>query len=693
MKVMTDALTGDPELDVAVPHWPRVLPEITWISLSATKVLAAGSLNAALLPSKLGDTSLLSLLRRLNGKNTLGDLIGAREPEQQNIRRLLRLLYQIGLLEDGSDPNMPEGSTFYALTMDQTRLHSSRKDALASSQRPVWTFGVQPTILKTLKQIGVNCNNRISWMLPAFQLLMLDYEGKPISKEELLPDVPVLPIRLHGDSVDIGPWLPIQGGCTLSDLQDHIAQEESSCVGVRDTELLEALCAHTISLILAGATPVVMTSTLYRISLDDNGPCTESIAVSNLVNQLPDAAPALRERLLDRAKSTMPALRHVGTKSYEVHYAPRNLMAAFEIQESGFDPVTTLRGVSPEMSSRIMSLLSSVFGCIILDTGQYRRNCPTGGNLGSPEPLVWVVAMGFLRIYRYLPLSDQLECVLQTSIESTIAGEIGLLCLGNKEKMCRKYGPLGVTLVHLDGGFAKAFLQASADVEGLHLQNLNPETEIPAPLRQLVDERRYHYVTLWGGKLQLSPDWRVMTPDKIARRAQFSNIVKTRRSMRIFDQAGVTPERYAKLIHVARSEIWPDFEKVLASFITPILRVREKEDQHFYVIDDNGLLHHLCSENKIPELFLQRSLDRAPLALFLIADLLPVLKSRQERGLDMLISICGQWLGGLWLSITSNGLGGCPCGAAVEIDLQAVLPSIYQNHSIIASFVAGRPVS
>jgi|GEM_PF-2588007 len=690
---MTDSLTGDPELDASVPHWPRALPEITWMPLSATKVLAAGSLNATLLPSKLGNTSLLGLLRKLDGKSTLGDLIGEKEPERKNTRQMLRLLYQAGLLEDGSDATIPEDSAFYALTMDQTRLHRNRKDALVNSQRPIRILGVNPSMEIILKQIGINFNDKISLVPPAFQLLMLDHDGQPISKEEFLIDAPVLPIRLHGNSIDIGPWLPVKGGCTLSDLQYHIAHGTSDCAGAGDIELLEMLCAHTISLILARVSPIVMASTLYRIRVKTTGPQVESIAVSRIADKLPCATQKLRKRLLDRAKSAIPPLRYIGTKSYEVHYSPRNLMATFEIQESGFDPVATLPDPWLDVSSRILKLFSSVFGYTVLDSGQRHRNCPTGGNLGSPEPLLWTVTMGFLQVYRYVPLMDHFECVLATPVENKKIEELGIICVGNEEKMRRKYGPLGEDLVRLDGGVAKAFFQTSAKVECICLQHLLPEVEVPAPLSQIIAEREYHYVPLWAFKLQPSPDWQAMIPENIARRAQFSKIIGARRSVRIFEQAGVTSECYAQIVRASRPETGSDLEKMFASFITAILRVREKENQHFYVIEDNGILRHLCSEKNTPELFLQRVLDDAPFALFLTVDLVAFLRHRQEQDLDTLIVICGQWLGGLWLSISSNGLGGCPCGAAVEMDLQAILPSSYRNYSILASFVAGRPAS
>jgi len=689
----TIPLTGDVELDAMVPHRPRVLPEITWVPLSATKVLAAGSLNATILPSRQGGTSLFTVLHKLDGNYGVDDLIGGPHQTQQETRRFLRLLFQAGLIEDGSDCAIPERSGFYALTMDQTRLHRNRKDALASSQRAIRMIGVSPSMLKMFRQVGINCDDASSSALPAFQILMLNPDGYPMGEDCVIDSAPVLPVRLHGDAIDIGPWLSPKAGCALADLQVHIVQEASNRAVTGNVELLEALCVHSITLLLAGTSPFVMASTLYRVHCSDAGPHCESIPISRLANQLPNATAVLRKKLLDRAESAMPAMRYVGTKSYEAHYLPRNLMAAFEIQESGYKPVATLPGALAKASSRILSLLSSTFGCKLLDSGQIHRNCPSGGNLGSPEPLLWCNTAGILYVYRYIPLLNQMECVLKTEAGSETIDEAGILCLGNQEKMQRKYGRFGETLACLDGGVARAFFETAAKVECINLLPLLPELETPATVNQLVADRQHYYTQLWAFRLQPSPEWRVKMPGKLVERIRFSEVIKTRRSVRNFSHAGVTLERYARLVHASRSGVLQEVGKLFVSCIRPILRVRKAGRQDFYLMDDDGELHPLCSGNDIPELFLQKNLDNAPFALFLTADLFSFLEHRCEKELGALIVICGQWLGTLWLSLSSSGLGGCPCGAAVEMDLQAVLPPHYRNYSLLASFVSGKPAS
>jgi len=690
---MPPPLTGDFELDTAVPYRPRVLPEITWIPLSATKTLAAGSLNATVLPSQLRGTSLIAVLHKLDGSNTLDTLIDGQNQAQHEMRRFLRLLFQAGLIEDGSDTIIPDGSAFYALSMDQTRLHRNRKDALESSRRPIRMLGISSSMLRIFRLVGINSADESSSELPAFQLLMLNPDGCPIDESKVSDDVPVLPIRLHDNAIDIGPWLSPKAGCTVSDLQEHIIQEASNSPVTGNIELLEAFCVHGITLLLAGTSPFVMAATLYRLHNNDAGPYCEKVAVSRLANQRPDAAPALRKKLLDRAQSTMPAMRHVGTKAYEAHYLPRNLIAALEIQEGGYAPVSTIPGSQGNASSRILNLLSSVFGYKTTKSGQLRRNCPSGGNLGSPEPLLWCSTTGVLRAYRYIPLLNQLECVYKTTIENVTADEAGILCLGNREKLHRKYDHFAGTLTCLDGGISRAFFETVAKSECIDLQHLHLATEVPAALNQLVADRKHHYIQLWAFKLQPLPEIRAMLPDKIAERIRLSNIIKNRRSVRVFSDAGVTLERYAQLIHESRTALSCNAKRNLVSHITPIIRVRGADDQCFYLMDGEGTPRYLCSKSTAPELFLQRTLDNAPFAFFLTSNLFSFLEHREEKDLDALISGCGQWLGTLWLLLPSLGLGGCPCGAAVEMDLQAILPSDYRNHSLLASFVSGRPMS
>jgi len=692
MKVIP-SLTGDLELDATVPYWPRTLPEITWIPLSATKILAAGSLNANLLPSRRGKTSFFSVLHKLDGETPLDDLINGKSQAQQDTRHLIRLLFQAGLIEDGSDALIPEGSAFHALTIDQTRLHRNRKNALASSQRLLRMLGIPPSMLKVFKSVGINSEEATSKTRPAFQLLMLDPDGYPASKDKPDDNILTLPIRLHGNCLDIGPWLPAQGGCTLADLQTHISQEASNRTIDGNTELLEAFCAHTITLLLAGTSPLVMASTLYRISIDDTGPACGRVAISRLANKFPNADPALRKSLLGRAESVMPAMRHVGTKTHEVHHLPRNLMAALEIQESGYAPLEIVAGLSEKASSRILRVLSCVFGYKRIGNGQLYRNCPSGGNLGSPEPLVWGIVDGMLHVYRYIPVLNKIECVLKTPIPNTAENETGILCLGNKEKMCRKYGRFGESLINLDGGVAKAFFHLAAKAECIHLKPLFLDSKVPVPLNRLIAERNHYYTPLWAFTLQPAIEWRTVLPDKIIERARLVDLIKKRRSVRVFDAASISPEYYVEYIHSARTGIWPEPEKKLSCFITPILRVREAGNQDFYRIDDKGALFQLRSADEAPELFLQKNLDNAPFSLFLTADLLSFLEHREKQDLDALVSMCGQWMGILWLSLSSSGLGGCPCGAAVEMDLQAVLPIEYRSHNILASFVAGKPAS
>lgn len=685
------ALTGDPELDASIPIWPRVLPEISWVPLSPTKVLAAGSLGATLLPSRLGETSLLDLLSRLDGRSTLAALIGGDDKRHEDHRRYLRLLFRAGLIEETCD-TPSTASSFHALTMDQTRVHRDRREALHSSQRPILVAGAAPALIRALKATGLRICHEEDVPEIALQLLVLDPDGVPRNAAWSHRSLPVLPVRIHGGVLDIGPWLAPRGGCSLADLQRHIAREAVAAdpSAPVDPPLLDALCAHTVSLIVARASPITIASTLYRVRVTAEGPVSERIAVSSLLNALHDAPQALKARLTARAEGAMPALRHVGTKSHESHHAPRNLLAALEIQESGLDPLSVLPGLGAHASARIGRLLASTFGYTQTADAKPRRNCPTGGNLGSPEPLLWVAADGLFQVYRYLPLPRQLECVARAPANSRGRPEAGVICLGNREKMSRKYGKFADTLVRLDGGVARAFFTQAANAEGIRLSPISEFKIIHPSLTELVCARDYYYTPLWGFQLALGSPLAAFRPWKLYARHHFLHALAARRSQRVFEAAGVSAERYARAVVATRPAAWRGLEMSLLAEIKPVLRVRSDGRQRLYRIHGDARLEALSAAFDGPEMFLQRSLDQAPFALFFVASLAPLLQRHGEAALDALLLLAGEWVGKLWLSLADLGLGGCACGAAVEGDLQGRLPPPYADDDLLVSIVSGR---
>lgn len=688
---MRVALTGDPELDAAVPQYPRVLPEISWIPLSPTKVLAAGSLNATLLPSRLGATTLLGLLERLNGANALAELIDEGNERHDEHRRYFRLLFRAGLLEDALGVGSAEPS-FHPLAMDQTRQHRNRVEAIVASQRPVLVLGASGSALDAFRAAGINVDQDNRTTEFAFQVVMLEPSGDLAPGVELDPKLPALPVRMHGNAVDIGPWLVSRGGCALSDLQRYTASNAPVHREVvsNDIPLLEALSAHTISLIVAGTSPIVIASTLYRISVTAIGPVTERIPVSPLAYTLTEATESLKQRLEARAESAMPTLRHVGTKSHEAHHSPRNLLASLEIQEGGVEPISVLPGLGSHASASIMRILAAAFGYTRSHTGQLRRNCPSGGNLGSPEPLVWLAEQRRVRVYRYLAITGQLECVLESFRTADGPPEVGIICLGNKEKMSRKYGRFSDTLVQLDGGVARAFLVAAAQAEGISMA-LEPPGHTPPEIAALVRDRSFHYKPLWSVRVHRASRAGMLNPMHALTRRRLAKAVSVRRAIRTFQSLGTTPKRYAQEAIRWRPGGTSELERELSGSLDPILRVRSNGKQGFYRIGQDGSLEKVASRAGGPELFLQRSLDQAPFALFFLASLAPIVGRHGEKGLDAILLLAGQWVGKLWLELGGLGLGGCPCGAAVESDLLEVLPPSYDGKSLLFSFVAGKP--
>ncbi|NLC60681.1 MAG: hypothetical protein GX761_05285 [Gammaproteobacteria bacterium] len=120
-----------------------------------------------------------------------------------------------------------------------------------------------------------------------------------------------------------------------------------------------------------------------------------------------------------------------------------------------------------------------------------------------------------------------------------------------------------------------------------------------------------------------------------------------------------------------------------------VVRVREGNVDHWFDLRPDGSLVDLPASHGGPELFLQRELDKAPLALFFLASLATLIDQHGVDAMDSLLLLSGQWVCNLWLSLDEVGLGGCPCGAGVESDLQAALPDSYARDSLLFSFVAG----
>lgn len=687
------SLTGDPELDASVPLRPRVLPEISWIPMSGSRVLAAGSLDAVVLPSRMGGTSLIELLAMLDGSRSLHELADRNDIASRERKRLLRLLHRAGLLEEGAPSQ--GGSAYHALTMDQTRLHRDRGQASAHSLRPVLCQGLPDSLLQALCSAGLVLVRAEGEGDPAFQLVVLDQKGWPVCAVAAVPDVPLLAVRFHGNAVDIGPWIQAKGRLTLEALRLHIASEAShSDPAAELATLLQAFASHALGLLVSGSAPMVLASTLERITMEAPGPRVERVPISPLCQSLRGIDADLQDRLRARAESAMPAFRHVGSKAHEAHHSPRNLMAALELQEAGRTPLREVPGHPRGISRRILAVLSMSFGYVATDKGP-RRRAPSGGNLGSPEPLVWVQHGGTLQVFIYLPLSDAVERVLECPYGEVAETSLGILCMGNREKMSRKYGRFGETLLRLDAGVAWAFFTAAAQAQSMLPRRLPSPGQAPVPVLEVIALRQHHYAPVWAAELRPGPTWLAALPFRqMLLQRHHATLLERRRATRMFAGPGVPLLRFARLVHTARKvKASGAGQRSPSDNLVAVIRLYNATEctQQFFRLACDGTLRTLDCPPASPELFLQRSLNQAPYSLFLLGDLGSVLQSRGTESLDDLLLESGEWMGRLWLNLAAKGLGGCPCGAAVETDLLDTLPSGFSGMSLLASFATGRP--
>jgi hypothetical protein len=684
------ALTGDPELDACVPRFPRVIPEITWVAVSDEKVIPAGTLDPLILPAQIGGTPLKVLLSRVDGQASLEDLLADGTHASTNQRDLLRLLFRLGMIEDGRVP-ADSSTAFAALAMDQTRLHSDRVQAARASRRSLHLVGSAPSLRVALISAGINLHENSKCGLPAFQVVVLDCSGRPCTSQNPIAGVRVLPVRFHGSSVDIGPWLPSASMDHIGTLQQHIGDDGIRPVEPSTSDLLQAMCAHTLTMILGATTAIVMPSSLHRITWDDSGMRVERVPLSAHLGGPNSLSEEVSQKLSDRAASAVPALQDVGTKAHESHHSRRNILTSLELQRGSIAACKRLPGHSRHSHKALLTALSMAFGYTAQPDGSNRRNCPSGGNIGSPEALVWVNTPGMLYVYRYLPLSNALEQVLGTRPAVGSPHTTGLICIGNKEKLCRKYGPLGHALVRLDAGVARAFFRASAAILGIELREARLQRNAPAEVCKLIADRSYHYDAPWEIVIQPA-DARIPQPAlNTLQQRRFAAALAKRRSVRTFSRLPPDLAQFCVLASQSRPVATTAMEELLLHAIVPLVRAIDDGKQSVHVISQTGIPANVSSSTRPDELFLQRSLNQAPLALFLTVDMRAVLNIRSEYGLDGATLLCGEWMGRLWLGLDSHQLAGCPCGAAVETELQALLPPGFRHLSVLASFVAGLP--
>lgn len=672
---MAFALTGDPEIDAAVPAYPQVLPEIRWHQLDADKMAAFGGLYGSIFPVQYAGKSLRGLLAEINGRTPIeafGHCPGS--------LYYLRNLFRAGLLENATRAAAPavgklpaEVDSFLARSLDQTRLHADRNAAARVFRQPLLLAVAHPLLEQAVRQGGGRVEVQVAPpQAGEFAFLPLTLDGP-------LPDLATLlsgggklvPVLLGGDAVAIGPML-MQRGIALQD----VLASFGSCAGEPEPLLLSAL-VHQMQLLSARAAAPAFSQSLLRFSLQQGRLQVERVAAISRAQRLSEDA--LRDWSEQAALVAVPSKALVGSKPHEVHYQASNLAASLETVSAAL-PAQPLETLLPDaLAARIEVAVQLVFG-VRHEQGRVVRNCPSGGNLGSPELLLAVHDARRSVLLRFIPESGDFEQIAAGAGEPGAELRVQLLCLGNHERTTRKYGFFGRKLVWLDGGVALAYWRQALQAYGL----AGVESALPALAAPLLERRRHYYEVSWCQRIELAGE---VPP---AADAELRTRIAARWAVRHYAPDLLPVAEAQRLIDAARPRV------VDASLRLLLVQRHGRQVQRWLRTADSSDWRLLDSavESELPDegLYLsQHTLDQAGQRVYLLGPAPGEVAGERLQDYHQRVRDAGEWMGALWLSLSADGLGGCPCGAVSERELAAGIreEDAVPRHVLFA-FVFGR---
>lgn len=672
---MAFALTGDPEIDAAVPAYPQVLPEIRWHQLDADKMAAFGGLYGSIFPVQYAGKSLRGLLGEINGRTPIeafGHCPGS--------LYYLRNLFRAGLLENAARATAPavgkvpaEVDSFLARSLDQTRLHTDRAAAAQAYRQPLLLAAAHPLLEQAIRQGGGR--TEVLHTPPKAG----DFAFLPLTIDGLLPDLASLlagggklvPVLLGGDAVAIGPMLMHRG----LQLQDVLASF-GSCAGEPEPLLLSAL-VHQMQLLAARAAAPSFAQSLLRFSLQQGRLQVERVATISSAQRL--AEDALRDWSEQATLVAVPSKALVGSKPHEVHYQASNLAASLETVSAALPPQRLDSLLPAPLAARIEAAVQQVFG-IRHEHGRVVRNCPSGGNLGSPELLLSVNDARRSILLRFIPESGDFEQVAAGAGQPGAELQVQLLCLGNHERTTRKYGFFGRKLVWLDGGVALAYWRQALQAHGLS----GTESALPRLAAPLLERRRHYYEISWCQSIDLVGE---------ADGAEVSALqtrIAARWAQRNYRPDLLPATEAQRLIDAARPQAVHSSLRVL------LVQRHGHQVQRWLCRADTAEWQSLDTavESELPDdglYFSQHTLDQAGQRVYLLGPAPGEIPGERLEDYHRRVRDAGEWMGALWLSLSIHGLGGCPCGAVSERELAAGMPASAQApRHVLFAFAFGR---
>jgi hypothetical protein len=691
------SLSGDPEIDATLPQRPRVIHELIWFILDRERLLVIGTLNGLIAPQRFGDVTLVDFANKADGTRTIEELVCDADGQIDEERRLaLLLLFSRGLIEDalddGTDENMNVPALpFLARIMDQTRACRSRRSLVDHVRRPIGLVAAPDTVVTFLRTSGVNSFGCSLASTDSNELTVIFVEpATDFSLVERLrrASQPILLISAERDELRIGPMLLGPGTTSLSICrQIHSGNSDQGAYA----DLWDIVVANAILLIHSRTAPVSLLNQYIRYRRTDTGLESETMPLMRRV------ADSLESSALDRlarqsAVAVLPA-RYSGYKAYEVHYSPSYLAASQLVLRpaDANDPST-----ATAFPQDLLKALEIGFG-YRTNGNALVRNCPTGGNLGSPEAMVvdFDAELGLETLYRFVSCPASLERVAQCAWPPPPGSSSYrvVASIGNAAKLRFKYKALGDNVVHLDAGIASSFFGAAV----ASLTGLTPRFELhrinDGLLGRYLAIRQGVYTQTWRTKIPSSVDGRLRSASDSTAFGSLLDVVEQRRATRELLAADLGEEDMRTLLQSMPCDFEETGREILSLFrLIFFINERGRSLTLLFSVSDGEL-----SFEPLPrvvdrgQMISQTLLAQAPAKLFFFVDLPELLRRYGHDGHDNALALCGAWIGRLWLKAHMQGLAGCPAGAVAESEILSQLePAKAESWFSLSCFALGR---
>ena len=497
----------DPELHI--PEYPRFPEEILAIPFGKLGLLFEGAKGTQVLNGNAARQFVPSLLKHLNGRNSLDDLqaLFPRAPAK-SIRDTVALLYSRGLLESGdSEPSQKyqELASFFGRYADVTRINKNRGEALDRIARANVAILGNPiqtqSINFALSNQGFNhlsvCD-KIEHLAEKIDLLVILASDDKQKNQEWFDfahekNIRVFHAHIGQQNVQIGPLL-IPGKSACYDCFQTICDTPEGAPGT-DMSFWSAMVAlnafHIVSMI---GTPRLYNICHHYLS-DTKGRYYEEQRVVRLPGcakcGLAECKPKLNETngdiwLLHNFANSMPPRELMSPRDYQHHYAAANISITQEIPEPyyGSEKVILPDGgewlgqpnwLGESVATKtdvdvkdLGNILRYAVGYEKTGNGQ-RRIAPSGGGLGSAE--IFLVARNINGladgVYHYYAFHHYLERIKDVpnqmlqgilGITERALPQLLMIGVGSLKKLRQKYGNFAFRFSNLDGGVTRSYL-------------------------------------------------------------------------------------------------------------------------------------------------------------------------------------------------------------------------------------------